>query len=99
MNNNFNPVWWYVCKPHLKLSFSGREPDPENLPGIELTVPLHATNDSSLCRTSHVILYQSGGKREPVIKYKMEHVKTLPVSWFTQSILRHQLIEPALFVQ
>lgn len=76
-----------------------REPDPENLPGIELTVPLHATNDSSLCRTSHVILYQAGGKREPVIKYKMEHVKTLPVPWFTQSILHHQLIEPALFVQ
>ena len=76
-----------------------REPDPENLPGNERTVPHHAAEYSSLTRTSHVILYQEGGKREPLIKYKMEHVKTLPLTWFAQSILQHQLIEPTLFIQ
>ena len=76
-----------------------REPNPENLPAGEQTVPHYAEEGSALSRTSHVILYQEGGKREPLVKYKMEHVKTLPLTWFLQSILQHRLLDPQLFLQ
>jgi hypothetical protein len=74
-----------------------REPDPENLPVSERTVPHYADKDSGLNRTSHIILYQEGGKREPLLKYNMDHVKTLPLTWFVQCILQHQLLDPKLF--
>ena len=75
-----------------------REPDPENLPVSEKTVPHHADQNSSLGITSHIILYQEGGKREPLLKYSMEHVKTVPLTWFLQSILQHQLLNPKLYL-
>jgi len=75
-----------------------REPNPENIPSAEQTVPHHAEHESDLSHTSHIILYQEGGKREPQLKYKMNHVKTLPLAWFIQSILQHRLLQPDLFV-
>jgi len=78
--------------------YISREPDPENLGGEAGTVPHHAQDGSPLGRTSHIILYQEGGKREPQVKYKMEHIKTLPLTWFIQSILQHRLLSPDLYV-
>jgi len=75
-----------------------REPNPENIPSAEQTVPHHAEQESDLSHTSHIILYESGGKREPLLKYKMRHVKTLPLAWFIQSILQHTLLQPDLFL-
>eukprot|EP00088_Acartia_fossae_P014539 TRINITY_DN177_c0_g1_i1.p1 TRINITY_DN177_c0_g1~~TRINITY_DN177_c0_g1_i1.p1 ORF type:complete len:606 (-),score=164.78 TRINITY_DN177_c0_g1_i1:337-2154(-) len=76
-----------------------REPNPESVPEAERTVAQHADQPgSSLSQTSHIILYQEGNKREPVMKYKMSHMKTLPVAWLTQSIMQHTLLEPDLFV-
>jgi len=75
-----------------------REPNPENLPAFEATVAVHADEESGLDRTSHIILYQEGGKKEPLMKYKMSHVKTLPVAWLLQSIFQHKLLQPELFV-
>jgi len=75
-----------------------REPDAENLPEAERTVAHHADADTSLVSTSHVILYQQGNKREPQMKYKMPHIKTLPVLWLRQSIFSHALLSPELYV-
>jgi len=75
-----------------------REPNPENLAGEAGCVPHHAEHDSALRTTSHIILYLEGGKREPPIKYKMEHIKTLPLIWFIQSVIQHRLLEPQLYV-
>jgi len=75
-----------------------REPNPETIPEAEKTVPHHAAEESSLGHTSHLILYQEGGKREPLLKYNMEHVKTLPLAWFVASILQHQLLPPELYL-
>jgi len=72
-----------------------REPDPEFIPSQEDTVPHHALISSSIASTSHVILYMAGGKREPMIKYNMKHVKTLPVSWLLSCITSGCVTDPA----
>jgi len=72
-----------------------REPDPEFIPSQEDTVPHHALTSSSMASTSHVILYMRGGKREPMIKYNMKHVKTLPVSWLLSCITSGCVVDPA----
>jgi len=72
-----------------------REPDPEFIPSQEDTVPHHALTSSSMASTSHVILYMKGGKREPMIKYNMKHVKTLPVSWLLSCITSGCVVDPA----
>jgi len=76
-----------------------REPNPETIPATERTVPHHAAEGTSLAHTSHIILYQEGGKREPLLKYKMDHVKTLPLTWFKQSVFHHQLLPPDVYFQ
>jgi len=72
-----------------------REPDPEFIPSQEDTVPHHALTSSSMAATSHVILYMRGGKREPMIKYNMKHVKTLPVSWLISCITSGCVVDPS----
>jgi len=74
-----------------------REPDPELIPPDEQTVFYHAETNSSLVKTSHIILYQAGGRKEPMIKYKMPHLKTLPVSWMFECFNTYSLVEPDLF--
>jgi len=75
-----------------------REPDAENLPVAERTVAHHAGTDSGLVNTSHIILYQEGYKKEPQMKYKMPHIKTLPVLWLRQSIFSHSLLSAESYV-
>jgi len=72
-----------------------REPDPEFIPSQEDTVPHHALTSSSMASTSHVILYMRGGKKEPMIKYNMKHMKTLPVSWLLSCITSGCVLDPA----
>ena len=90
-----------------------REPDPEAIPPDEQTVFYHAEANSSLVKTSHIIIYQvtihdfipwiedlmrqfqaGGGRKEPMIKYKMPHLKTLPVSWLLECFNTFSLVEP-----
>ena len=71
-----------------------REPDPEWIPEHEVSIPHHAGADSSLAETSHVLLYQEGGKSEPLLKYNMKHIKTLPLSWMLNSLKYCNLREP-----
>jgi len=69
-----------------------REPDPEFIPSQESTVPHYAESSSDFATTSHVILYVEGSKREPMIKYNMQHVKTLPITWLVKSIFEGSLV-------
>ena len=71
-----------------------REPDPEWIPEHEVSIPHHAAPDSSLAETSHILLYQEGGKSEPLLKYNMKHIKTLPLSWLLKSLKSCNLSEP-----
>ena len=94
--------FWFVCRFIKRLNCcltASREPNPETIPATERTVPHHAAEGSSLAHTSHIILYQEGGKREPLLKYKMDHVKTLPLTWFKQSVFHHQLLSPDVYFQ
>jgi hypothetical protein len=75
----------------------GREPDSEWIPEAERTVPHHADPNSPLAATSHVLLYQAGGRREPLLKYNMAHIKSLATVWLVQSVIEHQLLDPELF--
>ena len=71
-----------------------REPDPEWIPEHEVSIPHHAGPDSALAATSHVLLYQDGGKTEPLLKYNMKHIKTLPLSWMLSSLKSCNLLDP-----
>ena len=71
-----------------------REPDPEWIPEHEVSIPHHAGPDSPLAATSHVLLYQEGGKSEPLLKYNMNHIKTLPLSWMLKCLKSCSLLEP-----
>ena len=62
-----------------------REPDPENIPPEEKRVPHHVEPNSPLSKCSHFIIYQEGGK-EPILKYDMEHCKSLPLAWLFECI-------------
>ncbi|XP_066940005.1 BRCA1-associated RING domain protein 1-like isoform X2 [Macrobrachium rosenbergii] len=70
----------------------GREPNPESTAGMR-TVPYHTQPNDTLGSCSHVILYQEGSV-EPQIKYNMEHIKTLPVSWFVNCIEAFTILTP-----
>ncbi|KAK7074714.1 hypothetical protein SK128_018101 [Halocaridina rubra] len=69
-----------------------REPNPESQDKI-LKVPYHAQPDGMLVKCSYIILYQDGPV-EPQIKYNMEHIKTLPFSWFKKCIENFALLNP-----
>ena len=73
-----------------------REPDPEMvIPEEEISMPHHASPHSALAATSHVILYRPGeGEGEPLIKYNMNHLKSLPVTWLVRSIRAASLLDP-----
>jgi len=76
-----------------------REPNPEDIPEQERTVPHHAEQMSSLIETSHIILYQQGGKREPLLKYNMKHIKTVPSIWFVESCKQYRLLDPLIYIK
>lgn len=64
--------------------FLKREPDPDSS-YLEDTVMVHIRNPNSpLYYTTHIILYSDGKNQE--LKYKMKHVKSLPVSWFLKCL-------------
>ena len=68
-----------------------REPDPEWIPPEEISCPHHAQQSSTFASTSHIILYDDS--REPLLKYNMAHIKTLPLSWLVDSVKKCKLFE------
>lgn len=73
-----------------------REPNPEDLKDMMQAIPFHIANDSShpLYKCTHYIIYMPG-KDEPRIKYKMPHIKSLPLIWLIECIEKFTLINPA----
>ncbi|XP_076034385.1 BRCA1-associated RING domain protein 1-like [Oratosquilla oratoria] len=70
-----------------------REPNPESIPDIEKTVPFHTNPTGPLSGCSHYIIYQEGSS-EPRLKYDMTHIKSLPMSWLTESLDHFELVSP-----
>ena len=70
-----------------------REPDPEFIPENEKKLPYHIKADSPLSKCSHYIIYQEG-YREPLLKYDMEHVKSLPMAWLIECIKNFTIVAP-----
>ena len=71
-----------------------REPDPEWIPQQEVSLPHHASEQSTLKHTSHILIYEDNGVKEPRLKYNMKHVKTLPMSWLSNCIRKCELLDP-----
>lgn len=65
--------------------FLPRACDAERIPVTEQTVMFHVSSLSPLAVTSHIVLYQPG-PAEPLLKYNMTHIKTLPLSWFSKCV-------------
>ncbi|KYM76519.1 BRCA1-associated RING domain protein 1 [Atta colombica] len=75
-----------------------RQPDPEDLKDISRVIPFHTANDSShpLHKCTHYIIYVPGRKTgEPLIKYNMPHIKSLPLIWLIECIEKFTLVDPA----
>jgi len=73
-----------------------REPDPEDLKDMSQVIPFHTANDSShpLHKCTHYVIYVPG-KGEPLIKYNMLHIKSLPLVWLIECIEKFTLVDPA----
>ncbi|XP_050456122.1 BRCA1-associated RING domain protein 1-like [Cataglyphis hispanica] len=73
-----------------------REPNPEDLKDMMQVIPFHIANNSShpLYKCTHYIIYMPG-KGEPRIKYKMPHIKSLPLIWLIECIEKFTLVNPA----
>lgn len=70
-----------------------REPDPEAIPPEEQRRPYHARADSPIEKCSHFIIYQEGHK-DPLLKYDMTHLKSLPAAWLVECIKNFSLVDP-----
>lgn len=72
-----------------------REPNPEDLNYMLQLIPFHVANDTShpLHKCTHYIIYMPG-KSEPLIKYNMPHIKSLPLVWLIECIEKFTLINP-----
>ncbi|XP_011169381.1 BRCA1-associated RING domain protein 1 isoform X2 [Solenopsis invicta] len=73
-----------------------REPNPEDLKDISQVIPFHIANDQShpLYKCTHYVIYVPG-KNEPLIKYNMPHIKSLPLIWLIECIEKFTLVSPA----
>ncbi|KMQ96512.1 brca1-associated ring domain protein 1-like protein [Lasius niger] len=73
-----------------------RQPNPEDLKDMMPVIPFHIANDSThpLHKCTHYIIYMPG-KGEPRIKYKMPHIKSLPLIWLIECIEKFTLVNPA----
>ncbi|XP_018310838.1 BRCA1-associated RING domain protein 1 isoform X2 [Mycetomoellerius zeteki] len=75
-----------------------REPNPEDLKNVSQVIPFHTANDPShpLHKCTHYIIYVPGKKiGEPLIKYNMPHIKSLPLVWLIECIEKFTLVNPA----
>lgn len=72
-----------------------REPNPEDLKDMSQVIPFHTANDPShpLHKCTHYVIYVPG-KGEPLIKYKMPHIKSLPLIWLIECIEKFTLVNP-----
>lgn len=74
-----------------------REPDPEDVKNVSRRLPFHTASNLShpLHMCTHYIIYVPG-KNEPAIKYKMPHIKSLPLIWLIECVEKFTLVDPAL---
>ncbi|KAB7498570.1 BRCA1-associated RING domain protein 1 [Armadillidium nasatum] len=70
-----------------------REPNPESISEIDQTVPYHTAPDGPLSKCSHYCIYAEG-LNEPQVKYDMNHIKSLPLSWVYECIDSWFLVPP-----
>jgi BRCA1-associated RING domain protein 1 len=70
-----------------------REPNPEAVLE-EQRLPYHVRSDSLLDKCSHFIIYQEGSEKEPLLKYNMPHIKSLPAAWLFMCINNFFLVDP-----
>ncbi len=57
-------------------------------------VPYHASS-TSLANCSHFIIYQEGSAdSEPLLKYNMQHIRSLPAAWLFECIDNFKIAEP-----
>lgn len=70
-----------------------REPNPESISENDQTVPYYAAPDGPLSKCSHYCIYAEGF-HEPQVKYDMNHIKSLPLSWIYECIDNWVLVPP-----
>lgn len=77
-------------------SYLLRDPDPEAIPDSEKKVMFHSNTSSSMFLVSHIIVYPPNidCNKEPRMKYNMNHVKTLPTTWFLKCIQTFTICDP-----
>ncbi|XP_065559800.1 BRCA1-associated RING domain protein 1-like isoform X1 [Artemia franciscana] len=69
-----------------------RAPDPERISANERTVPFHASPDSEVFQCCHFVIFDPSF-RAPEMKYKMRHIKTLPLNWLLDSVENFRLMD------
>lgn len=69
---------------------STRMPNPEMCSSNIL--PYHCQNNKLMSKVSTIILYTSDSDR--MIKYNMEHIKALPISWFMEVAQKYKIFFP-----
>lgn len=74
-----------------------REPDPELIPDGEQKIPYHAPKSGPMSTCSHVIMYQESSSSEPLLKYDMRHLKSLPAAWLFDSINNFAIADSAKY--
>ena len=63
------------------------------MPEDQQKVPFHADRNGALSKCSHYLIYQEQ-KKEPELKYDMDHIKTLPAAWIYRCMNNFKLVEP-----
>ncbi|KAL7297263.1 hypothetical protein TKK_0009663 [Trichogramma kaykai] len=71
-----------------------REPKPEDIQGS--LSPFHVAHDTnhSLHKCTHYIIYDYAEGQPSRIMYNLPFLKTLPLMWLIESILRFKLLDP-----
>lgn len=76
-----------------------REPKPEDIQGS--LSPFHVAHDPShsLHKCTHYVIYvpTESSSSFNQIMYNMSFLKTLPLMWFIESVVRFKLIDPVDF--
>lgn len=73
-----------------------REPKPEDIKDKIQFIPFHIASEPThpLYKCTHYIIYKPE-KDEPIVKYNMPHIKTLPLIWLIECIEKFTLVDPS----
>jgi len=64
-----------------------RMPNPEIC--TSNIIPFHCRNSEQMYRVSNIVLYTTDSNR--LIKYNMEHIKVLHISWFLEAAQKYSI--------